>query len=60
MNMNNGRKEDRQKEAKERREARESITNKQQLKNLDAILGVGVGAIKERRILKVRIEKGDK
>ena len=42
-------------EAKERNEARALLTDQQQLQRLDKILGVGVGAKKERERLAKRI-----
>tara|TARA_B100000085_G_scaffold250305_1_gene246546 strand:- start:172 stop:363 length:192 start_codon:yes stop_codon:yes gene_type:complete len=48
----------RQAEAKERNAARAALTDQQQLDRLDKILGVGVGAAKERARLAKRIEAG--
>ena len=45
----------RQAEAVERKEARAALTDQQQLERLDKILGVGVGAKKERERLAKRI-----
>ena len=46
----------RQAEAKERNAARAALTDQQQLDRLDKILGVGVGATKERARLAKRNE----
>jgi len=45
----------RQTEAKERNAARAALSDQQQLERLDKILGVGVGAKKERERLAKRI-----
>ena len=50
----------RQAEAQERNAARAALTDQQQLDRLDKILGVGVGATKERARLKARIENPEK
>ena len=60
MNMNNGRKQDRQKEAIERQEVRTSLSDQKQLDKLDVMFGEGKGATKERKRLAARIEKGGK
>ena len=60
MKMNNGRKQERQKEAKERQELRESLSDQKQLDKLDKMFGKGKGATKERKRLEARIEKGGK
>ena len=60
MNMNNGRKQDRQKEATQRQEERNSISDQKQLNKLDDMFGKGKGATKERKRLVARIEKGGK
>ena len=54
MKMNRNRAA-RQVEAVERKEARAALTDQQQLTRLDKILGVGVGAKKERERLAKRI-----
>lgn len=54
MRMNRNR-ATRKAEAIERKEARAAITDQQQLARLDKILGVGVGAKKERERLAKRI-----
>jgi len=60
MTMNNGRKQERQKEAKERQELRESLSDQKQLDKLDSMFGKGKGATKERKRLEERIAKGGK
>jgi len=57
MKMNNGRNQDRHKEAVQRQEERSSISDKDQLKKLDKMFGKGKGAIKERKRLNDRIQK---
>jgi hypothetical protein len=54
MKMNRNRAA-RQAEAIERKEARAALTDQQQLSRLDKILGVGIGAKKERERLARRI-----
>ena len=50
----------RQAEAKERNEARASISDAERLARLDSILGKGKGATKERARLQARIDKASK
>ena len=49
-------KQQRKEEAAERQALRDSLTPQQQMKRLDALLGVGVGAVKERAKLNKEIE----
>jgi len=57
MNMNNGRKQDRQKEAIVRQKKRSFLSDQDQLNKLDEVFGKGKGAAKERKRLMDRIEK---
>lgn len=50
----------RQKEAQERQSERDELSPKEQLKKLDQMLGVGVGAKKERLRLDWQIKTGRK
>ena len=55
MKMNNGRKQDRRKEAHERQEIRDKRTDTHQIKYLDVKLGKNQGAMKERERLERKI-----
>ena len=58
--MNNGRKQDRQKEAVNRQICRDKLTNTQQIDKLDDLFGKGKGAKKERARLEKVIPKKNK
>lgn len=58
MKMNNGRKEDRKKEAIARQKERDNRSDKEQLKRLDDMFGKGKGAQKERARLEKKIKEG--
>jgi ABC-type enterochelin transport system substrate-binding protein len=57
MKMNNGRRDERRKEASERQDKRNSLSDTEQIAKLDSIFGKGKGAKKEREKLNKKIEK---
>lgn len=57
LNKNKGRRNARVAEATARKAARDERTPQQQLQRLDALLGVSIGAKKERKRLNKQIQK---